>query len=139
MKKIIPWCIALLLPAAGLACAADLLVTVNNVQPGAGTVKAAIYQSAAHFLSKPLQQATVPANGSTVQLHLDKLPAGQYAVAVFQDVNANGKLDSNFFKIPSEPTGSSNDARSMMGPPSYEKARFLLPEAGTTIAIKLGN
>ena len=66
MKSIIPWCIALLLPTAGLACAADLLLTVNNVQPGAGTVKAAIYQSAAHFLSNPLQQATVPANGSTV-------------------------------------------------------------------------
>ena len=92
-----------------------------------------------NFMARWTGYITVPANGSTVQLHLDKLPAGEYAVAVFQDVNANGKMDSNFFKIPSEPTGSSNDARSVMGPPSYDKARFLLPEAGTTIAIKLSN
>ncbi|MFK7985195.1 MAG: DUF2141 domain-containing protein [Sandaracinaceae bacterium] len=59
----------------------------------------------------------------------DDVTPGEYAVAVFHDENGNNDLDRNLFGIPSEGTGASNDAHNMFGPPSYEDARFTLPDA----------
>ena len=54
--------------------------------------------------------------------------AGEYAVAVFHDENANNDLDRNVFGIPTEGTGASNDAWNMFGPPGYDDARFAYPD-----------
>lgn len=51
---------------------------------------------------------------------------GPWAAACFHDENANQRLDTNFFGIPSEGTGATNNARGFMGPPSFEDARFVL-------------
>lgn len=58
----------------------------------------------------------------------DDVTPGEYAVAVFHDENGNNDLDRNLFGIPSEGTGASNDAHNVFGPPSYEDARFILPD-----------
>jgi uncharacterized protein (DUF2141 family) len=42
------------------------------------------------------------------------------------DSNENGKLDSNFFGVPKEGFGFSNDAMGSCGPPSFAKARVNL-------------
>lgn len=52
------------------------------------------------------------------------IPAGTYALSVWHDVNANGRLDANFIGIPSEPVGASNNAEGRMGPPRFEAAAF---------------
>ncbi len=53
------------------------------------------------------------------------VPAGTYGISAYHDENGNGKLDSNFFRIPKEGTAASNDARGKMGPPKFEDARFV--------------
>jgi len=60
---------------------------------------------------------------------------GSYAVAVFHDENDNGKLDTGFLGIPTEPTGASNDARGSMGPPKFKDAQF--PYDGGTLVLKV--
>jgi len=60
---------------------------------------------------------------------------GTYAVAAFHDENDDGKLDTGFLGIPSEPTGASNDARGSMGPPKFKDAQF--PYAGGVLALKI--
>ncbi|MCP3958751.1 MAG: DUF2141 domain-containing protein [bacterium] len=50
---------------------------------------------------------------------------GAYGVSSYHDENGNGKLDSNFFRIPKEGTAASNDARGKMGPPKFADARFV--------------
>ena len=59
----------------------------------------------------------VPCNG---------LPAGQYAITLFQDEKENGKLDTAAFGQPLEKIGFSNDAKAVMGPPSFNKCKFAL-------------
>jgi uncharacterized protein (DUF2141 family) len=56
----------------------------------------------------------------------DRLPAGEYAVAAYQDINGNGKLDRNFIGIPKEPVGVSNRAKGRFGPPKWRDAKFQL-------------
>ena len=55
---------------------------------------------------------------------LSDLPAGQYAVSCYHDLNGNGVLDKNWFGIPSEPYGFSNDARPSFRAPTWEESRF---------------
>jgi len=54
------------------------------------------------------------------------VPAGEFAVALIHDENANSKLDTNLFGIPSEGWGTSRDAKANAGPPEYADARMSL-------------
>lgn len=45
-------------------------------------------------------------------------------------------MDTNFFGIPKEDYGCSNNARGFMGPPKYDDAKFQLSE-NKTIEIKI--
>jgi uncharacterized protein (DUF2141 family) len=49
---------------------------------------------------------------------------GTYALAVIQDEKMNGKLDTNWLGIPAEGYGFPNDAKDMLGLPSFSAARF---------------
>jgi uncharacterized protein (DUF2141 family) len=54
------------------------------------------------------------------------LPAGDYGVQIMHDKNSNGKLDSNFVGMPTEPWGFSNNATGNMGPPAWSDVKFNL-------------
>ena len=53
-----------------------------------------------------------------------KVPSGTYAIGLYIDANENEKMDTNFFGIPKEQFGFSNDAKGSFGPPSFESASF---------------
>ena len=52
------------------------------------------------------------------------LPHGEYAIAVFVDLNGNGKMDKNFLGIPKEQYGFSNNVMGKMAAPSFEQAKI---------------
>lgn len=62
--------------------------------------------------------------GEVMRVNLAHLPNGQYAVAVFQDINGNGSLDANIVGMPTEPFGFSNNARGTFGPPDFSDVMF---------------
>ena len=62
---------------------------------------------------------------------------GRYAIQAYHDENGNRRLDRNFFGIPSEPYGFSNDARNAMRAPTYEEAAFTLASTAMTIDIRV--
>ncbi|WP_394777580.1 DUF2141 domain-containing protein [Undibacterium sp.] len=129
--------IALLATATSATQAATLEITLEGVQAGKGEVIVTIYDSAEKFLHKSLRKLVVPASASPLRVQMEDLPPGDYAVALFQDINSNKKMDSNFMGMPSEPYGASNNAEGNFGPPSFESARFTIPAEGKKIAIKL--
>ena len=49
--------------------------------------------------------------GNSAICQFNDIPPGTYAIAVFHDENANGKLDKNFLGIPCEGYGASNNVR----------------------------
>ena len=65
------------------------------------------------------------------------LQYGIYAVAVYHDRNANGKMDKNFLGIPKESYGHSNNVGGSFGPPSFDKAKFEFGSPDKQITIKL--
>jgi uncharacterized protein (DUF2141 family) len=65
------------------------------------------------------------------------LPPGSYALAAYHDRNNNGKLDSNRLGMPLEPYAFSNNARGILGPPSFGDARFQIVGPQTQIEVRL--
>ena len=59
------------------------------------------------------------------------IPDGTYALVFFIDTNKNGKFDKNFFGIPKEQYGFSNNAMGRLSAPTFEQVKFEV--AGKTI------
>ncbi|AXV79968.1 hypothetical protein CJO79_17040 (plasmid) [Ralstonia solanacearum] len=116
-----------LLQLGATASAATLTVTVEGARSRQGTVRAALFRDAAHWL-KPDDAARASVavldsvTGDSVTFVYADLSAGRYALSVFQDANGDGKLDTNPAGLPIEPYGFSRDVRGRFGPPSFDDA-----------------
>ena len=65
-----------------------------------------------------------------------KVQKGWYGVKIYIDKNLNQRFDTNIIGLPKEQFGFSNDAMGIIGPPTYEKASFLVNE-NKLIKIKM--
>lgn len=126
------------LAAAGASWAADLRVEVAHTEQA--PVYLALYDDAASFkLRDGFRLAVVKRWETQPSVAFTDLPAGRYAVAVFQDLNGNGELDTNLLGIPTEPYGFSRNAMGNMGPPSFAAAAIALDGQNQAITIELRN
>jgi len=115
-----------------------LTVVVTHTLPAIGQVKVSVFNSKSTFLKIPLikKQVQAAANGQTV-LSFEDLPAGDYAVSVVHDQDADGKLDRNFIGKPREPFGFSNNVHVKFAPPAFDKAKFTVDRQNQVIVIDL--
>lgn len=107
---------------------ADIVVQLTNLERGQGSVNLALFRTAEDFTDNPFKtlRQEVKTGQSGASLTFENVKAGTYAIAVYQDLNENGELDTNFVGIPKEPYGFSNNYRPTMSSPSFEKAKFEL-------------
>lgn len=110
---------------AGPATAAEVTLRLLD-PPEDGTLRVELYDSKEAFDSfAPIYRvAEFPLDGRELY-RIDNLPAGSYALLVYQDSIANGRLDLNFLGMPKELVGFANNYQPK-GTPSYDKARFEL-------------
>lgn len=106
----------------------DLTIHISGLNSDKGTLMVAIYNKKAAFLKREVKGDIVKINGRKSIVSFKNLPKGEYAVSFVHDENDNKKMDTNFFGIPKEDYGCSNNARGFMGPPKYDDAKFLLAE-----------
>ena len=126
---------ALLLIGLPLSASADTLtVTVNNIKK-AGEIHVAVYDNAEAFeadrgekggAASGITEGTIEMVEPGSVTYVYELPPGTYAIGIFHDVNLNNKMDNNFFGVPKEQCGFSNNARALFGPPDFENAAFVL-------------
>jgi uncharacterized protein (DUF2141 family) len=134
------------------ARAGALSITIDGLRESRGTVLVGLYDSRASFdraielasdtgfLNDPdrVAGAALRANGMLRGgVTFRNLPPGRYAVILFHDEHGNGRLDKNFWGVPTEPYGFSNDAQGILGPPSFEEAALSLDGSDRAIAIDL--
>lgn len=136
MKTMIIFLVFVLQGAAQLLFAQNLTIEVRDIEEPQGQLYVAIYHSKETFLKKPLAAFRVDVKEKVLSIPCQGLPAGTYAISLFQDENGNRKLDTGIFGIPKEKYGFSNDAEGVMGPPSYDKCRFTFA-GDTTMVVHL--
>ena len=110
-------------------------VHIHGVRNTNGDIACAIFNAAEGYPEESTKaykfiRMASPGNSAICQFH--DIPPGTYAVAVFHDENANGKLDKNFLGIPREGYGASNNVRPKMSAPAFKDAAFSVKAGGTT-------
>ena len=128
----------LLLFAANLGSeeAVELTVTVEGLRPGVGQVALAVFDDEDAWLRDSVFETTLPVSGEDSVRTVISLPPGTYAASSYYDLDSDGKMDTNFMRIPKEPVGFSNDAKASFGPARFDDAAFAL-EADLDITIRL--
>jgi uncharacterized protein (DUF2141 family) len=107
-----------------------LSVTITNVKAGQGSLSIGIYRENT-WLSQTVAGGDIPASDDAVTAVFDLPGGGAYAVAVYQDLDGDGKMKSGFMGLPAEPYGFSNNAPIRFGPPKWEAARVDITEGET--------
>ena len=87
--------------------------------------------------SKAFKEVLIPLEEKKLEFSFHDLPYGNYAISVMHDDNMNDELDANFFGIPKEGVGTSNNVKSFMRAPKFDEAMIVLdqPSVNTTIII----
>ena len=103
-------------------------VKILNIRNSSGTVACALFDSPVGFPIEFLRYATnimvIKIRDAQASCDFLNIPPGTYALAVIHDENMNGKLDTNWLGVPTEGYGFSNDAKAMLGAPSFSAASF---------------
>lgn len=114
-------------------------IHVSGLKCQPSTLHVAVFDSAEGFPSPGRSRTTraIPTSSAAVDLSLSLADMSAHGVAVFQDLNGDGKLTKNVFGIPVEPYGFSNNARSQFGPPPFSEVAFIVSGESLSIEIRV--
>lgn len=132
----LPWLMTAVTPVDH-APKTNLKIEISNIEQQKGSIFIAVFKPGDAFPEgKPVEAKKVNVTGATVTATIPLEP-GQYAVALFHDVNSNNKMDKNMLGIPKEPYGFSMNFKPRMSKPKFSDCQITVGEAGKTIDIKL--
>lgn len=118
----------------------SIVVKVEGTRNSKGVVRVALFNSEKGFPSdgqKAFKNISVPAKEGVVQLTVDNLPAGNYAISLLHDENENGVLDTNVVGYPKEGYGASNNNLPAFRAPNFKEAAFEVKAPKQELRISL--
>ncbi len=104
-----------------------LFLNMQGIKCCDGALRVAVYNSESLWLHKSgmVQGQIRKVLGGAQRFEIYGLPAGEYALAVHQDLNLDGKLNKFLGLLPREPYGFSNNA-GKRGLVSFSEAKVLV-------------
>jgi uncharacterized protein (DUF2141 family) len=132
-------CALVLAPQARAEEAGTLTIKIERVSKNRGNIRVALYNGAnwGGQNGKPTTGAVVPAIPGETVVTLTGIAPGIYAIKTFQDENKNEKMDFDWFGIPIERFGFSNDAKPKFRQPSFDQAKFEIKPGANETSITL--
>lgn len=106
-----------------------LTVEITNIQSAKGNILLSLFNKADGFPDNTKNAVALKSKAAVkgkLLIEFTGLAAGTYAIAVFHDANADGKLNTNMMGIPKEDYGFSNNARPTFRAPNFEEAKFTI-------------
>ena len=116
----------------------QLTINIQDIEPLQGKIMIGIYNSEIGFLGEDtvVKGYSIPADKTIKKLIIKDLPAGEYAISLYHDVNSDGICNRNFMGIPKEPYGFSNNFKPKFSKPKFKDCKFSLAQ-NLEIDIKL--
>ena len=116
----------------------DLTIQITGLKSSFGKCVIYLYKDEKGFPTEPkyalAKTSAIIKNNKAIAV-FKGIVASEYAISVIHDENNNGKIDTNFLGIPKEGIGTSNNAKSRLGPPSYTVSRFTVDNNNNIINI----
>ena len=78
-----------------------------------------------------------PTGKDSLTAEITDLEYGQYAFALFQDMDNDGKISRNFIGVPKDPYGFSNNFKPRLKAPSFDDCCFNYNDEENTQEIEL--
>jgi uncharacterized protein (DUF2141 family) len=109
---------------------------IHNVEINNGIIYIGIYFNETSYRNKtPEQVIEIEPLNNILSMGLN-LPAGEYVIDAYQDINGNGKCDLGIFNIPKEPCGLTNYNGCGI-PGNYNKLKIGITNKTQRIIIQL--
>ncbi len=119
---------------AGNNVAFTLNITGINVNEGKIHVK--IYSNEKDYKKDIPYKSFVLESVNKNITHSFDIPEGEYLIALFQDTNNDGVLNTNFLNFPKEPVGLSNYSGGIPG--GFNKQKIPINASSNRITINIG-
>ncbi|GET45059.1 DUF2141 domain-containing protein [Capnocytophaga felis] len=109
-----------------LSAQSNLTVNLDNLKTNTGFVEIGLFNKEKGFLkeNQHFRKKRVKVTKKQISYTFTDIPDGDYAIAVYHDENANGITDKNFWGIPQERYGFSNNFRPKISAPTFEQVKF---------------
>lgn len=116
-----------------------LTVIIKNLASATAPVTVSVYGTKNKFPAPKheLKIYKFKPHGKSLTAKISDLKYGTYAIATYQDVNKNGKIDQNLIGIPKEPYAFSNNYEPTIKAPNFDDCRFDYNEKSCLINIKM--
>lgn len=132
-------CLFILTTATSQTNTGSIEIVVTNIDyKKAGFIWIGLYNCKESFgkLDKALQMQYVPVKNQPITIKFNNVKYGTYSVNLFHDENSNKDIDKSFIGIPKEGYGFSNNPN-FLGPPSFEKTKFIFSQSIIKLLIKM--
>ena len=117
-----------------------LTLSITNIKIIKGVIRIGIYNEKKKFPKVQQEYRTYAFNVNKYAevFSINGLPRGEYAIAIYQDENTDGKCNTNFFGLPTEGYGFSKNYKPILTAPSFNECKIDL-NLDKSISIKLLN
>ena len=128
------------LETRGQSTPTTLQLSITGANSDAGSIRVLIFSKPSGFpdqVSNSVRNMSIAPKSGKASFKITDLPVGTYAIGVIHDEDNNGKLSTNAVGYPIEKFGFSNNPKVYFGPPSFEKAAFVLGKSPVSVEINL--
>ncbi len=116
-----------------------LILTIMNLESSTAPIVVGVYGTKNKFPDPKDQfkEYQFKPRGKKLVAKITNLKFGEYAMAIYQDENGNGKIDKNILGIPTECYGFSNNYKPMIKAPRFDNCEFEYSAKANTVSINL--
>lgn len=116
-----------------------LTVNVTNLKSKTATVVIGLYAPANKFLDEndQLKEYRIKPKNGKFSVKITNQNYGEFGMAIYQDVDGDGKITKNFIGIPKEPYAFSNNYKPTIKAPSFNDCKFTYSAKSNTVNMKL--
>jgi len=115
----------------------QITVEITGVRTNNGNVFVSIYSNESEMKKDDPYALFVLPSQDIVLSQAVVLPQGEYVIAVYQDLNHNGELDTNFLGVPKEPIGMTNYNGGLRV--SFDRLKVPVNNATSKITVNIRN
>lgn len=116
-----------------------LTLIIKNLASATAPVIVGLYNSKKNFLKVEgrLKEYTFTPTGTTLTAEITDLSYGEFAMAIYQDENSNGKIDKNMIGVPTEGYAFSNNYKPRVKAPSFSDCKFVYDSSTNTVTMNM--